>query len=139
MGEGGQEGGCLCGAVRYRVRGEPLLVEYCHCGMCRRAGGAPVVAWADFAVTRVEWIQGAATEYSSSPNGRRGFCRDCGSTLTFRWATGSEKISLSVGTLDHPDNLRPQHHIFEADRLSWLQIADNLPRHRKALPPKDTS
>ena len=51
------EGGCFCGAVRYRVEGEPIQSDYCHCRMCQRAGGAPVVAWGTWSVSQVTWLK----------------------------------------------------------------------------------
>lgn len=131
-----REGGCLCGAVRYRTHGEPLLVEYCHCGMCRRAGGAPVVVWADFPTERFAWTRGAPSEYRSSAEALRGFCARCGSPLTFRWTSGTSRITVTVGSLDDPGALAPQHHIFTAYALPWLHIEDDLPRYPEALPPR---
>lgn len=135
MAEQTWEGGCLCGAVRYRAEGEPLLSEYCHCGMCRRAAGAPVIVWADFPRERYALLRGQPAHFVSSPGARRGFCAQCGSTLTFSF-DGRPYLSLTVATLDEPERLAPRQHIFEADRLSWLQLGDDLPRHRQQAPPR---
>ena len=67
MVEGGWvEGGCLCGAVRYRVEGPPLHAGYCHCRMCQRAAGAPVVAWGAWPADRFAWLQGKPGRFASS-------------------------------------------------------------------------
>lgn len=134
MDEDVHEGGCLCGAVRYRAQGQPLGVEYCHCSMCRRASGAPVVVWAAFPSVAVTFTRGEPARYGSSERGRRGFCSHCGSTLTFQWSDRVEEIDLSVGTLDDPGRLAPRWHIYTADRVPWLHIADDLPRHPQRRP-----
>ena len=131
-----QEGGCLCGKIRYRVKGPPLHTEYCHCSMCRRAGGAPVVAWADYPHDRLTWLQGEPTLYRSSPSAQRGFCPTCGSSLLFQW-NGTDFLSITIGTLDHPERIAPQGHIYHADRVPWFQIADDLPRHAVSPSKKD--
>ena len=123
------EGGCLCGAVRYRIEAEPQLSEYCHCSMCRKAAGAPVVAWADFPAEAVRFTAGKPAEYASSDKARRGFCAACGSALYFRWLETPDRITLTIATLDDPERVAPTQHIFHADRLSWLELADTLPRH----------
>jgi hypothetical protein len=125
------EGGCLCGAVRYRAQGASLGVEYCHCGMCRRASGAPVVVWADFPTERVTWLAGQPTWRRSSAGAERGFCAACGTALAFRGDRSPEQVSLSVGSLDDPARLAPQQHIYVAERLPWLAIADDLPRYER--------
>ena len=125
------EGGCLCGAVRYRVSERPLLVEYCHCSMCRRAAGAPVVVWADFPRSSVTWTKGSPSHYTSSANVRRGFCATCGSALTFDNQHNIQKISLTVGTLDHPEKLAPRQHIYSEEHMPWLNLEDSLPRFSK--------
>ncbi len=127
------EGGCLCRAVRYRAQGPALVVEYCHCEMCRRAGGAPVVVWADFPKGNFALLQGAPAHYASSPGVGRGFCAACGSTLTFEDEAKSY-LSVAVGTLDDPGSLAPRQHIFFNDRIGWLEIAGDLPRHPQAGP-----
>ncbi|HKI99083.1 MAG TPA: GFA family protein [bacterium] len=128
------EGGCLCGAVRYSAQGEPVGVEYCHCSMCRRASGAPVVVWATYAAEAVAFTQGRPAEYASSANGRRGFCNRCGGALTFRWQDRPGEIDVTVGSLDEPQRFAPGHHIYDADRLPWLTIADDLPRYPASKP-----
>ena len=55
-------GHCACGALRYRVSEAPVLVEYCHCESCRRAVGAPLMAWAAFRRGAFEWLDGEATQ-----------------------------------------------------------------------------
>ena len=123
------EGGCLCGAVRYRLDEKPTSVEFCHCSMCRRAAGAPVVAWMDVLRSTLTWVRGTPTYYESSPGMRRGFCSNCGGSLTFDNTTNKEKITLTVATLDDPAPIAPTFHIYAADQLPWLNLADDLPRH----------
>ena len=76
------EGGCLCGAVRYRVTGRPIWTAFCHCRSCRRATGSAVAAYAGYAADRFEVTKGAATHFASSDGVSRGFCPRCGSPLT---------------------------------------------------------
>lgn len=137
MSEQSYEGGCLCGAVRYRISGEPLLVEYCHCGMCRRVSGAPVGAWVDVAAERLEWMRGKPRMYQSSPGILRGFCAHCGSTLIYQRGENPPKFTIALGGLDDAAALPPRQHIYTADALPWLHIMDDLPRHRENAPQGD--
>ncbi len=128
------EGGCLCGAVRYRCAGDPTGVEYCHCGMCRRSAGAPTVAWAAFPAGAMTFTRGQPTLYASSERGRRGFCNRCGGALTFQWSDHPELIDVTVGSLDDPAAVPPRWHIFDADRIPWLTLHDDLPRYPARRP-----
>src|ERR1700678_422647 len=77
------EGGCLCAKVRFRVTAAPLDTGYCHCRMCQRNSGAPVVAWAIFPDASFSWIAGEPGIYASSASATRSFCATCGSYLVF--------------------------------------------------------
>jgi hypothetical protein len=77
------EGGCHCGAVRYRIEGEPMTHALCHCTDCRRHAGAPMVSWAMFPENAVRTIKGALKVYASSEHGRRHFCANCGTSLFY--------------------------------------------------------
>ena len=78
------EGGCLCGAVRYRVEAEFKDVGYCHCRMCQRSAGAPVMAWDTVPAAAMAWTRGEPRAYRSSERSERLFCPDCGTQLVFR-------------------------------------------------------
>lgn len=128
------EGGCLCGSTRYAVQGEPVTVALCHCSMCRRAGGAPLVAWAMFSLDQLEFVRGKPATYSSSPGVERGFCARCGTPLTFVADFLPGLVDITVGSMDDPSALPPRMHIWDSKRVPWLVVKDDLPRHPE-LPP----
>lgn len=123
----GHTGGCLCGAVRYEVRGPLRPVVGCHCTQCRRTGGhfsANTAARPEnVTLTHAEGLRW----YRSSAMARRGFCGVCGSNLFWEPASG-DRLSISAGTLDGPTGLAMAVHIFVEDRGDYYRISDGLPQ-----------
>src|SRR5512134_3668562 len=105
------EGGCLCGAVRYRVTGEPLARSLCHCRTCRLASGAPSVAWVVFRSGDLAFI-GQPTGFHSSPDVIRTFCGRCGTSLTYQRTSETDTIDVTTVTLDRPDDFAPTREIW---------------------------
>jgi hypothetical protein len=131
------EGGCLCGALRYRVDAEPLDTGYCHCTMCRRSTGAPVLAWASVPAAAFAYTEGQPTVYLSSSWGQREFCAGCGAQICYRDQGSAETpktVEINSGCLDDPAAAPPRHHIYDADRIPWFETADALPRYAGAKP-----
>jgi hypothetical protein len=124
------EGGCLCGAVRYRFSAAPAASVHCHCTMCRRASGAPVVTWVTVPRDRFAFVQGQPVTYKSSASAERRFCPRCGSQLTFRSARWPDDIDVTLGTLDRAEDFPPDHHIFVSSRLAWLHLDEALPAYQ---------
>ena len=131
------EGGCLCGAVRYRVTAEPIDSAYCHCRMCQRRSGAPAVATAEIPVAGFAFVAGEPAAYRSSHSAQRLFCRDCGTELYFVLLDDPPSLSLNIGTLDDPEAVRPIKHIWTSSQMSWFDVADGLPRHAENAPEAD--
>lgn len=131
-----RSGGCLCGALRFAVRGDALFSALCHCSICRRAAGAPAVAWAMFPLAAFRLERGALATYASSPGVERGFCGHCGTTLSFAADFLPGLIDLTIASFDDPAALPPQLHMWERERLAWLVLGDDLPRHAE-LPPQE--
>ncbi len=126
MDETTHTGGCLCGGVRYQVRGELRGVIACHCSQCRRTSGhhsamtsAPDERLCVTAETLV-W-------YRSSASAERGFCRVCGSNLFWR-PHAQNRTSIAAGTLDAPTGIAIERHIFVAEKSDYYEIADALPK-----------
>lgn len=121
------QGGCYCGAVRYRVTAALRNIVICHCGQCRRLNGhcgahskAPTDS---IEITR---DQGLAW-FQISADARRGFCRSCGSPLFWEFA-GQPGTGIVAGSLDDSSKLTTLGHIFVADKPAWYDIDDGLPR-----------
>jgi hypothetical protein len=116
-------GGCQCGAIRFAVSGPLGRASICHCRMCQKAFGAfygPLVA-----APGLTWTRGAPAHFQSSNRARRGFCRDCGTPLTFEPDDGP--VELAIGAFDEPARIPPTiQHALEA-RLPWLAELDALP------------
>jgi hypothetical protein len=121
-------GGCLCGAVRYKADADPMRVVICHCATCRRVSGAPMLCFVHFPVGTFTWLAGGPTRYRSSANAERGFCAHCGSTLTMHEPVIADRVQVALGSLDHPELIRPDDHVWTKQQLPWLRIADDLPR-----------
>jgi hypothetical protein len=126
------EGGCLCGAVRYRIRGAPRSADYCHCRMCRRVAGAPVVVRVTVANDFFNWMTGVPAVYRSSPDAERFFCRECGTQLALR--DEPDFLDVTLASLDDPEAVHPSYHIWTTSRIGWFDIADDLPRHPERTP-----
>ena len=124
------DGGCLCGAVRYRASAPPKVSLVCHCRWCRRAAAAPAMPWltfdrADFALT-----SGEMAVLRSSPPVRRGFCGACGTPLTYEHAERPSEIDVTTVSLDEPEAFPPAYHVQLGDALGWVKFGDGLPAYR---------
>jgi hypothetical protein len=111
------EGGCLCGAIRYRISGSPTSSVVCHCTSCRRASGAPMVAWLTVDRGRFELLEGTPVVYHSSPGVTRQFCGRCGTALTY--ANSGDSIDITTASLDEPDAFPPTADVWLEDKLAW--------------------
>lgn len=129
------EGGCMCGAVRFRADGDTLSRCYCHCGDCRRASGAPVMAFVAYRAEYIEW-SGQPEVYRSSPGVRRSFCRKCGTSLTYEDEKLPGEVYLAIGAFDEPESFAPEVHGYYSSRLRWLEIRDRLPRYEQSSKPR---
>ena len=129
------KGGCHCGAIRYEVSAAPFDADYCHCRDCQKTSGAPVAAWMDFQKDQVTWLGVEPAEYKSSEYIRRGFCPQCGSTLSYRSTRYPDYFTLSIASLDEPDRVKPTYHIYTDSQVSWLSIDDDCERYRRGRGP----
>ena len=120
-------GGCHCGAVRYEADGEVLHHAICHCEDCRRASGAPMIAWIASKSDQVRLTRGAPKIRASSEHGRRHFCADCGTGLFCTNDTSLLGITdIQSATSDNPEAVPPTAHIQYAEHLSWTERMDAL-------------
>ena len=123
-------GGCLCGRVRYALRGAPRLAEHCHCSMCRKAHGAAFASYGEVRAADLAWRSGERelSAYRSSPARERLFCRHCGSKLAIRRLDDPGALALHLATLDDGEGIHFARHVFDGDRVPWLGPSDSLPR-----------
>ena len=120
------EGGCLCGAVRYRVSGPSLARALCHCRTCRLASGAPSVAWVVFQSRDFAFIEGQPTRFHSSPNVVRTFCGKCGTPLTYQQTSKTDSIDVTTVTLDAPNAFAPTKEVWTEHKLAWERLNEAL-------------
>jgi hypothetical protein len=125
----GATGGCLCGAVRYRLTVAPSDAGYCHCRMCQRSSGAPVMAFATVPVGDFQVTRGDPRRRRSSGFGERWFCGDCGSPLAMRVDHQPDTIDFTVASLDDPCAAPPGFHIWTRSHVPWFEVRDDLPRY----------
>lgn len=131
------EGGCACGAVRYRLEEPPYDTGWCHCSVCRHVSGSGGLLFTTVHRDRYRIVQGdeAVGSFASTSFGTRTFCRLCGSPLTIHVRHRPDEIHITAGTLDDPEEVAPSFHVYAAEAPSWMPMMAFLPRH-KALRPK---
>ncbi len=127
-------GGCLCGAVRFRVTAEPFAAYYCHCTRCQKNTGGPFLTAANVPFEALAFTKGEPEAYESAPGFVRLFCGTCGTPLAYRVKDNPKLASFRLGCLDDPNAIKPQFHHFTSTQVSWCDVADNLPRHTEGAP-----
>jgi hypothetical protein len=121
-------GGCLCGAVNYRVVDAFAYAANCHCSDCRRATGSAFKPFAGTSATGLRIVAGAdhLLLYGDPSENHDVHCRDCGSLLYS--VVGAGRIHLALGSLHDAPSIKPRAHIFVGDKAPWHEITDSLPQ-----------
>ena len=119
-------GSCLCGAVRYEIRGDIERTSICWCTMCQKQHGAANGPYANVASAALHFVQGAdaIARYVSSPGVERSFCKVCGSNLTWQLCDaspeGGARIGVTLGTFDTPYEGKVTHELHRDSKPGWL-------------------
>lgn len=131
-------GGCQCGAVRYAIEGPLGHSGFCHCRMCQKAFGSLGAPLVSVPHAQFRWTRGEPGVFLSSPIVQRGFCRDCGTPLTFAYDE-ADRIAVSIGSLDHPEHVTPARQYGIEGRLPAFETLHTLPgtRTEDDIPPED--
>ncbi len=117
-------GGCQCGAVRFRVTGNPGTSSICHCRMCQKASAAPYLALVGPGENPVKWTRDEPAWFQSSDAVRRGFCRECGTPLAYDAPDG---MALCVITFDDPEAVAPTIAYGIEGKRRWCDSVPDLP------------
>ena len=136
-----REGGCACGAARYRVAGQPIMVHNCHCKLCQRHTGSTSVVNAFFETEHVELTQGELIDQvvPTGSGGRQTIrrCAQCGVALwSHNSRLGTLMAAMRVGTLDNAASLTPDAVIYTASKLPWVALPPDIPAFEESYDPK---
>jgi hypothetical protein len=126
------QGGCFCGRIRYEVTGTPFHETNCHCSICRRTTGAPLVAWFTVRPSEFRWLSGNPCQFRSSAQATRSFCAHCGTQLTFQGDEYPDEIDVTTCSLDQPETVPPRDHSHVSSKLRWIALSDGLPQFLQA-------
>ncbi len=126
-------GGCLCGAVRYVFVGTPDWSAHCHCRSCQKALGAGFANWCNVKPENFEVTKGRIKICETSPGVVRGFCGDCGTSLTYAARNEVEEqdwqgqVWFLAATIDDPSIAAPTGHVYVSHQQPWVKLDDGLP------------
>ena len=130
------DGGCACGYVRYRMSSQPLIVHCCHCSWCQRQNGSAFAVNALVEADRVQIVQGEVVDVTvPSPSGKNQRISRCPKCQVAVWSyylvmfggIGELIRFIRVGTLDEPDRIPPDAHIYTSSKQPWVTLpADAL-------------
>jgi len=118
-------GSCLCGGIAFHAARPATNASHCYCTMCQRFHGAAAGSYIDVAASGYVLERGAELliEYASSEQGRRGFCKTCGSSLYWRSTGTPDVIELSLGTLDPPWTGTVDREVYVETKPTWAPHA----------------
>lgn len=125
------EGGCTCGKVRYRLKAAPMIVHACHCADCRRLTGSAfgVNAWIE--ASAVELVSGDLSSFETEGGGGKPHevfsCDSCQGALWSKYHAAGDCLFVRAGTLDEPDALTPDVHIFTRSKAPWVEPPEGIP------------
>ncbi len=120
---------CMCGNITLEATGPARYTEYCHCKWCQQASGSAFAVWIIFDEDNVKVTKGKMSYFQSSDQCKRGFCQDCGSTLSFH---SPGNFDIALGVMDNPEPFRASKHIWCKSQISHVSIVDDLPRYEES-------
>lgn len=121
------EGGCQCGAVRYAFYAPLENAHACHCRMCQRAVGGAFALLAGGKRENMAWTKGTPAFYASSNLAKRGYCRDCGTPLSFAYDRADARFYVTIGSLDDANAAPIIIQYGVESRLDWVQFCESVP------------
>ena len=125
------EGGCSCGAVRYRLKAAPMITHCCHCTDCQKQTGGAFAINAMIETLRIEMLAGDPRVIEMpSPSGRGHEVHRCPSCDVALWSNYGRRTWMRfvrVATLDEPHAIRPDAHIFTRSRVPWVSLPEDIP------------
>jgi len=127
------DGGCGCGAVRYRLKDEPIFVNNCYCHLCQRQTGTGSAVNAFIEAVNIEHLSGELSEHEfTTGSGGTQIVVRCASCGTPVWSyyprLGRKAAGVRVGTLDEPSVVRPDAAIFVASKPDWAPLPEGVPQ-----------
>jgi hypothetical protein len=134
----GFTGGCLCGAIRYEVTGEPVRMAICHCDDCRKATGAAFTTNIFVNAADLRVVQGTPKQFQhptdSGSTMTNEFCANCGSQLFGYSSRGNGVKHVKVGTIDDAGFVRPQIEVYTVRKLPYVRLQDDIPHYERNRP-----
>ena len=135
------DGGYQCGAVRYQITGEPVVVYVCHCTTCQTQSGSAFGLAARFPKEHFKLTRGALASFeypgTQGHSFSNSFCQNCGTRIHHVHSRFPNLVSLKPGTLDDAGWLRPELHVFTRSAQPWVMIPDDVPAYETM--PEDRS
>jgi hypothetical protein len=127
-----RQGGCGCGAVRYRIERAPIFVNNCYCALCQLQTGSTSSAYAFFEIEAVEVLSGKLKRFAQQTGTDRKQkvmqCSECGIGLFFQpWPTGRHGICVRLGTFDDPWDIVPDAAVYVTERMPWVTLPEGIP------------
>ena len=119
-------GGCPCGALRYEWQEKPTHSSVCYCRMCQKASGQSFMGLTGGKIEHLRWTHGTPSVFKSSNMAERGFCRECGTPLTYKF-DGTGNISVTINSLDDPEAAPPTRQYGIEGKVSWVEGIHGLP------------
>ncbi len=136
-------GGCHCGKIKYSFEGNLKDIAHCHCSICRKTTGGIVTTWITILLQKLNIIDDSIIifpgdpyflkEYKSSETCCRYFCKNCGCSLFLHTTLSSKTIDISIATLDHPNDVIPDRHIWFKNKIEWLKLDEHLPVEQQEI------
>jgi hypothetical protein len=127
-------GGCQCGLVRYRLSGEPLMINICHCAECQRQSGS-AFGMSLMVPAHSLVVEGLLKEFARTADSGRTlrcfFCPECGTRIYHQPAYAAGVVNLKPGTLDDRSWLRPSAHFWTSSRQPWVDLPAGVPQHER--------
>lgn len=129
-------GGCQCGKVRYAMYVTPERAHACHCRMCQRAVGGAFALLAGAPKAEFEWTAGTPGVFESSNLAKRGFCRDCGTPLSFSYNLENAHFYVTIGSLDDPGAVPIERQFGIESRWPWVKFCEGVPEEATGTDPR---